>query len=44
MGLPGEGKRVRVVRTPERSEPVPEPVKPVRETPAEQPDREPVKV
>ena len=42
MGLPGEGKRVRVVRAPEREpvEPVtiPEPVKdPV-------PDREPVKV
>ena len=45
MGLPGKGRRVRVVRSPEH-EPVtvPEPaVEPVRE-PEVAPDREPVKV
>lgn len=45
MGLPGTGKRVRVIRQPERSEPMPVPEQePERETvPAEEP-REPVKV
>ena len=45
MGLPGRGKEVRVVREPQRSEPltVPEP-EPERESePVEQP-KEPVKV
>lgn len=43
MGLPGEGKRIRVTRTPQR-EPVtmPEP-EPVRETEPVEP-REPVRV
>jgi hypothetical protein len=42
MGLPGTGRRVRVVRQPERAEPVEAP-EPVREdAPAEQP-AEPVK-
>lgn len=45
MGLPGTGRRVRVIRQPERTEPIETPaVEPERETvPAEDP-REPVKV
>lgn len=43
MGLPGEGKRVKVTRTPD-SEPIQIPEREPEQAPAETPEREPVKV
>ncbi len=44
MGLPGTGKRIRVIRQPERVEPMPVPQEEPEREVIETPEREPVKV